>query len=120
MGAFHSFLGQAAIYFNATIGLWAIGLSIAKRPLGKSFFALAGLGITAIVTQVTIGLVMFSRGFDPGSKHMFYGIVILFAVSFAYVYRAQFARRPQLSWGILLLFLAGLGIRGWMSFLEWF
>ncbi len=120
MGEIHSFLGQAAIYFNAAVGLWAIGLAIAKRPLPTPFFWSAMTGIGALVTQVTLGLLMFSRGQDPGSIHMFYGIVILFAVSFAYVYRAQFARRPQLSWGILLLFLAGLGIRGWLSFGEWF
>ncbi len=120
MGALHSFLGQAAIYFNAAVGVWAIGLSMAKRPLGRTFYGAAAVGIVALITQVTLGLLMFSRGNDPGSKHMFYGIVILFAVSFAYVYRAQFARRPQVSWGILFLFLAGLGIRGWMSFGEWF
>ena len=120
MAEIHSFLGQAAIYFNAALGLWAIGLAIAKRPLIHLFYYAATLGIGALVVQVTLGLLMFSRGQDPGSKHMFYGIVILFAVSFAYVYRAQFERRPQLSWGILLLFLAGLGVRGWMNFGEWF
>ena len=59
-------------------------------------------------------------GFDPGSAHLFYGVVILFTVAFAYVYRAQFERRPALAWALLMLFMCGLGIRGWLNFLVWF
>ena len=40
-------------------------------------------------------------------------IAITFAI--AYVYRAQLAKRPALAYGILLLFVMGLGIRAWMS-----
>lgn len=119
MGAFHSLLGQVAIYTSGVMGLWAFGLLVARKPLGKGFFVAAAMTITIVVVQVGLGLIMLSEGRDPGSKHVFYGIVILFSVSFAYVYRAQFARHPQLSWGILFLFLSGLGIRGWTSFGEW-
>lgn len=119
MGEFHSLLGQAAIYVSGAMGLWAIGLLTARKPLGKAFFVAAAMAMTLLVVQVGLGIIMLSVGRDPGSKHVFYGIVILFSVSFAYVYRAQFARHPQLSWGILFLFLSGLGIRGWTSFGEW-
>jgi hypothetical protein len=43
-------------------------------------------------------------------------VVVAFALAFAYIYRAQLAKRPALYWGLLLLFLMGLGIRGIMSF----
>jgi len=47
---------------------------------------------------------------------VFYGIVILFTFSFAYIYRAQLAKRAALSYGLLGLFLMGLGIRGIQNF----
>jgi hypothetical protein len=46
---------------------------------------------------------------------VFYGIVIVMTFSIAYVYRAQLARRPALAYGILLLFVMGLGLRAWSN-----
>jgi hypothetical protein len=43
-------------------------------------------------------------------------VVISFTLGFAYIYRAQFRKRPALYLGLLLLFLMGLGIRGIMTF----
>jgi hypothetical protein len=41
---------------------------------------------------------------------------VLFMVAFAYIFRAQLAVSPGLRWGLLALFVAGLGIRAWMTF----
>jgi hypothetical protein len=46
---------------------------------------------------------------------VFYGVVIAITFSLAYVYRAQLARKPALGYGLLLLFVMGLGIRAWMN-----
>ena len=46
---------------------------------------------------------------------MFYGFLILFTFAFAYIYRAQLDRRPALYYGLLLLFVMGLGIRAWSN-----
>lgn len=120
IGQIHTVLGQAAIYASAAVGLWASGLAIARRPLPRPFSWAAGAAIVGFVVQVSLGLWMYRGGFDPGSMHLFYGVVILFTIAFAYVYRAQFARKPALAWALLMLFLSGLGIRGWMNFLRWF
>jgi len=63
-----------------------------------------------------LGLLLFARDLEPGSIHMFYGIVILLTLTFIYIYRAQFERRPTLYWGLALLFMMGLGLRGISSF----
>ncbi|MDE0709097.1 MAG: hypothetical protein OXH89_01550, partial [bacterium] len=60
--------------------------------------------------------VLFARVMEPGSIHMFYGFVILLTLTFVYIYRVQFERRPALYWGLALLFMMGLGMRGISSF----
>ncbi len=67
--------------------------------------------------QVVSGLIAMSADqIESGSIHVFYGIVIAVTFTFAYIYRAQFRNRPTLSYGLLLLFVMGLGIRGITAF----
>jgi hypothetical protein len=116
VGDLHSVTGWVAIGWTALVGFWGVGASIRKTAVGP-WFALAtigGLAFTAV--QVGLGLWLFARGIDPGSFHLFYGIVILFMVAFAYIFRAQLAVDPGLRWGLLLLFVAGLGLRAWATF----
>jgi hypothetical protein len=58
---------------------------------------------------------MYGQGNEPGGLHLFYGVVIVFTLAIAYVYRSQLARRPALSYGVLLLFVMGLGLRAWVG-----
>lgn len=97
-------------------GLWGLVLALAKRQPGRVFTIAAGMGIAAILIQVGAGLVLLGQGLEPGTFHVFYGVVILFTLSFAYIYRAQLARRPALAWGLILLFVMGLGIRAITTF----
>lgn len=46
---------------------------------------------------------------------LFYGIVIVFTFAFAYIYRIQLECRPELGYGLLLLFIMGLGLRAWAN-----
>jgi hypothetical protein len=76
-----------------------------------------GIAIAAVLAQVGLGLLAMNLDdVDPGNQHVFYGIVIAFTLAFAYIYRAQLGKRPARSYGLLLLFLMGLGIRGIMTF----
>ncbi len=81
------------------------------------FFWAVGVAITALLAQVVLGVVVMSvEDMDPGNQHVFYGVVIAVTFAFAYIYRAQFRKRPALYLGLLLLFTMGLGIRGIMTF----
>ena len=82
-----------------------------KRPIGRLFVWLAWIAGVAVGIQVGAGLLLLGQGRNPGTFHTFYGVVILFTFSFAYIYRGQLARRPALGWGLTLLFVMGLGIR---------
>jgi hypothetical protein len=69
-----------------------------------------------MLIQVGAGVVLWQQGLRPGDNfHVFYGVVIAITVSLAYVWKAQLARRPALSYGLLLLFIMGLGLRAWAN-----
>lgn len=112
----HNWLGWAAVWVCGASGLAALAYHFLRRPLDRVFRAVVGLAAAAMITQVGLGLVLFGQDFEPGSIHMFYGIVILLTLTFVYIYREQYRRRPALYWGLTLLFMMGLGLRGISSF----
>jgi hypothetical protein len=98
-------------------GLFGIVLAILRRPPGRIFRAALAVAVGALLIQVLLGLgSMNLEEKNPGNQHVFYGVVISFTLGFAYIYRAQFRKRPALYFGLLMLFLMGLGIRGIMTF----
>lgn len=107
--------GFVAITINGLVGLW--GVAMAKREEApRAFLWAVGVSIGALVLQVILGVAVANTGIDPGNQHIFYGVVIVVTFVFAYIYRAQFRKRPNLYYGLLLLFAMGLGIRGIMTF----
>lgn len=115
MSAFHSSFGWVVTVAVGLTGLWAL-FSARTASLPRVFKPVMLTTLSALVAQVLIGVYLYNVGERPGSQHMFYGFVILFTLTFAYVYRDQLDKRPGLRWGLLLLFTMGLGIRGIMTF----
>ncbi len=116
MRAVHSNWFYVAVVTNGLAGLWGLGLVVLKKPVTPIFHWAAGTAVVAMLLQVGFGLVLYAQGVRPGDDfHLFYGFVILFTFTFAYIYRAQISRRPALSWGLLLLFVMGLGLRAWSN-----
>ena len=115
MSSIHTTWGYIAAGISGVVGLW--GILMAKRETAPRIYYWAiGVAVASLLAQILIGTIMFSQGTDPGNQHVFYGVVIAVTFSFAYIYRAQFRRRPTLYYGLLLLFTMGLGIRGIMTF----
>lgn len=113
---FHEQWFYVAVLTTGLVGLWGLGLAIFKSPPGRAFGIATGVAITVMLIQVAAGVLLYARGMRPGNGfHVFYGIVIVMTFSIAYVYRAQLARRPALAYGILLLFVMGLGLRAWSN-----
>ncbi len=115
MRSFHENWFWVAVVSNGLVGLGGLVLAFLRRPVGRGFAAARAAAIVAMLVQVGAGFWLFNQGFEPPSIHMFYGFLILFAFTFAYVYRAQMDRRPALSYGLLLLFVMGLGIRAFAN-----
>ena len=116
MEGFHTTWGWVAVSLAGLAGLVGIGYALVKREVTRPFWILAGAGMGAMVIQVLAGIVLYLQDEDPGAFHMFYGFLVLFSLAFAYMYRSQLAKRPALAWGILLLFIMGLGLRAIMTF----
>lgn len=116
MRSFHANWFWVAVISTGLVGVWGVGLAIAKRDIDKIFRAARAVAIAIMGIQIAAGLVLWGRGERPGNGfHVFYGIVIVVTFTFAYIYRPQMARRPALSYGLLLLFVMGLGLRAWSN-----
>ncbi len=116
MSELHSVWGWVAVGISGLVGLW--GVVMARRKTApKPFYWGVGIAIVALIAQIVLGVMAMSiEDIDPGNQHVFYGVVIAVTLSFVYIYRAQFRKRPTLYYGLLLLFTMGLGIRGIMTF----
>ena len=114
--AFHGTWGQVAVWVSGLVGLWGVVMA-GRNEVPRIYVWAVGLAIITMLVQVVIGVaVMSNEEVDPGNQHVFYGVLIAATFAFAYIYRAQFRKRPGLSYGLLLLFTMGLGIRGIMTF----
>lgn len=112
MRALHENLGWAAIVISGLVGLWGVLLAIGKRHHpGAPFWWGVGVASVAMLAQVGVGVVLSEAPNESGDQHVFYGIVIVFVLAFAYIYRSQMSRRPALYYGLMFLFVMGLGLR---------
>jgi hypothetical protein len=113
---FHANWFWVAVVTTGVVGLWGLALAILKRPADRPFRIAAGVASVAMLLQVAFGLAAYGQGERPGNDfHIFYGFVILFTFTFAYLYRAKLAKRPALAYGLVLLFVMGLGLRAWAN-----
>jgi hypothetical protein len=116
-GSLHRATGWYVVGAMGLLGAWALVLAALKKTPGRAFWVGFGVGVTGVLVQVGIGTWALSvDGVDPGNQHVFYGIVSVFSLAFAYIYRLQLAKRPALYYAILCLFLMGLGMRAIANF----
>lgn len=113
---FHANWFYVAVVTTGAVGLWGVALALLKREPEKPFHIAMGIAVGAMLVQVVAGVILWQQGYRPGDGfHVFYGVVIAITLSLAYVYRAQLARRPAISYGLLMLFIMGLGLRAWAN-----
>ena len=116
MRALHGNWFYVAVITTGLVGVWGLALAVTKRAAGRWFRLATYLAVGAMLVQVALGLLTYNQGLRPtNSFHLFYGYVILFTFTFAYIYRTQMEKRPALAWGLLLLFVMGLGLRAWSN-----
>lgn len=116
MRTLHANWFYVAVVTTGLVGLWGVGLAVMKRQPGRRFTIATAVAGVVMLIQVALGLGTLSVEGEPENQfHVFYGFVILFAFTFAYIYRAQMAKRPALSYGLLFLFVMGLGLRAWAN-----
>ena len=98
------------------VGVWGLVVALLKQDVNRAFTVARAVAIVAILVQVGAGVILYSNGIRPGNSfHVFYGVVIAITLTLAYLYRSTMARKPALTYGILLLFVMGLGLRAWAN-----
>jgi len=113
---FHQTWFWVAVISTGVVGAWGLVLAIMKRQPGRAFKIARAGAITAMLVQVSAGVYLYSNGLRPGNSfHVFYGVVIVITLTLAYLYRSTMARKPALTYGVLLLFVMGLGLRAWAN-----
>ena len=117
MGELHQASGWVVVAIAGLSGLTLLVAHWRKLQPGRLHWTIVTVAIAALLLQVLLGLgAMNFENTNPGNQHVFYGVVISFTLAFAYIYRAQFRKKPGLYYGVLLLFLMGLAIRGILTF----
>lgn len=113
---FHQNWFYVAVIACGLVGMWGLILAVMKRQPGRAFSIARGVAIATILIQVAAGVYLYSNDVRPGNAfHVFYGVVIVVTLTLAYLYRSAMAKRPALTYGILLLFVMGLGLRAWAN-----
>lgn len=113
---FHQEWFYVAVVTTGLVGLCGLVLAVMKREPGRWFGYARAVAITAMLIQIGAGVILYSNDLRPGNSfHIFYGVVIAVTLTLAYVYRSTMAKRPALTYGILLLFVMGLGLRAWAN-----
>ncbi|MCP3995081.1 MAG: hypothetical protein GY722_08445 [bacterium] len=116
MRSFHETWFWVAVTTTGLVGLWGLALALTKRSAPRFFIYAKWAAFLAMAIQVGAGLYLYAQGWRaPNDFHLFYGLVITFTFAFAYIYRIQLERRPELAYGLLLLFIMGLGFRAWSN-----
>ena len=114
---FHEVWGYVAIGLNALAGVIALAAWRWKAARGKYVWIVTIIAESALMLQVLVGTVLVgtilvaSKDYVAPRFHMFYGFVAFLTVGIAYQYRRQMRGRREMFYGLVGLFLMGLGIR---------
>ena len=117
MGAvhdFHAVWGYVAITFNAVVGIAALVAWRVPRWRGRWLWIATIVAESAMLLQIGLGVIMVSsKDYTAPKFHLFYGILAFLTISLAFAYRDQMrgAGRREMSYGLVGLFVMGLGIR---------
>ncbi len=112
MHRFHSVWGYLAIAANAIAGLICLLVWRVPRWKGRWVWICTITAQSMLMVQVLVGTVLVANGsYTVVRFHMFYGFVAFITVGLAYQYRTYMRGKMELYYGLVGLFLMGVGIR---------
>jgi hypothetical protein len=109
---FHKVWGYVAIVANALVGVAALIAWRVRVARGRWLWISTLVAESMMLLQVLVGVVLVvSKDYVAPRFHMFYGFLVFLTVGLAYQYRKQMRGRVDLFYGLVGLFIMGLGIR---------
>ncbi len=110
--SFHSWWGYVAIVANGLVGLAALLAWQVTKVRGRWLWIATIVAESAMMLQVLVGVILIaSKDYTVPRFHMFYGFLAFLTVGLAYQYRGQMRGRREMLYGLVGLFIMGLGIR---------
>ena len=109
---FHEVFGYVAIVANGFAGIVALGAWRFRQWRGRWVWIVTIVAEVMMLLQVVIGVILVSGDRYVAARfHMFYGFLTFITVGLAYQYRDSLRGRAELLYGLVGLFIMGLGIR---------
>lgn len=109
---FHGEWGYVAIVANGLVGLAALVAWRVVGIRGRWLWIATIVAEAAMMLQVLVGVILVaSKDYTAPRFHMFYGFIAFLTVGLAYQYRGQMRGRREMLYGLVGLFIMGLGIR---------
>jgi hypothetical protein len=110
--SFHGVWGYVAIVANGLVGVAALIAWRYRKLRGRWLWWSTVTAESMMMLQVLIGVILVSsKEYTAPRFHMFYGFLAFLTVGLAYSYRKQMRGRRELFYGLVGLFIMGLGIR---------
>lgn len=111
---FHVVFGYVAIVANGVAGVGALVAWQVGRLRGRWIWVLTIAAEAMMMVEVIVGVILYASddyGADRLRIHMFYGFLTFVTVGLAYQYRDSLRGRVEMFYGLVGLFIMGLGIR---------
>lgn len=108
----HRAWGYAAIVANFLAGVYTLAAWRWPRLRNRWLWWPTIVAESMMMVQVVLGVLLVSvQDFKPPRFHMFYGFVAFITVGLAYSYRYAMKGKMEMWYGLVGLFLMGVGIR---------
>lgn len=107
-----NFIGTVSATICGISGLMMLTMNFIKKYQSKIIGnTLIFVSVISLIIQSLLVSYTYTINENIGSFYLFYAVVVLFTLTFLYVYRFQMNEKYYLYWGIALLYLMGLEMR---------
>jgi hypothetical protein len=97
---------------NGVAGVIALAAWRLMRLRGRWVWYVVIVAESMLMVQVIMGTILVaSFDYEPPRVHMFYGFLVFLTIGLAFQYRDSMRGRLELLYGLVGLFLMGLGLR---------
>ena len=114
----HNSLANACVIFSLVVGAYGFWRYFRRQGVGADYWGMLATGELLYLAQGMVGVALFLTGLRPArtAVHILYGVLLVIVLPGAYAYtRGRDGRREALTYALIGLFLAGVGLRAMIT-----